>query len=450
MDALLEDFVACLDALERDGQGPVWLRRLLQAVPAPLVDQWRGAMLHGAPQLPDPQGNPERLALVLGVDAALAHCAPDRKAVAEAVPEGLRTLSRCYLDKGWLWRSSTGALLLPRRCRYGRPRDEEQVADLCQHVIRVPPEVAKRVRIEWVPPGCDHPAGTGPDLTLAASPFMVPGDLEVAPVSDTGAEYYRLAPRAERLRPVVDHLLGSLDGLDADVYLLPEGALDPALLAHWCDRLDADRGRAARIPRWLMLGSGPFPFGDSEPPTNRAVLLHAATGKPLLEHDKRLPFKLTDEQVRTWNLADPAPAHDLDGLGPVARGEFISTGTGPVTVLESQAGRFGVLVCEDMARTPQPPTTDLIAVGVSHLLVPVFAKEIRQYFWEDQSAAHYVLEAGTRVAVVNSLVVPRLDDDRDGDEVNFLLLCPMEGEPWGRLLSASSPTEVVEGALTGP
>jgi predicted amidohydrolase len=102
---------------------------------------------------------------------------------------------------------------------------------------------------------------------------------------------------------------------------------------------------------------------------------------------------MSPEQLAEWKL---------DGLlGRRGTTEDIHLGRHTV-VVDSGIGRVAITICEDLARVTQ--LTSVLACGVSLVLAPVFSKEVRAYFWEDQSAKFYVGDGAT-VVVCNSLAV---------------------------------------------
>jgi predicted amidohydrolase len=173
---------------------------------------------------------------------------------------------------------------------------------------------------------------------------------------------------------------------------MPESTLTDDLLTCWQDIAYSTAARHKKL-RWLLAGSGPL--GTDDPPPNRAVLLDRWTGDSLLTQDKLAGFTLTAEQARDWNLGNQ-PAN-----GSAA--EYL-TGGSSISVRESSLGRLAVLICEDLNQSARWER-ELIECGISHLLVPIFAKPIMQYGWQRHAAERQIDNLGAWLIIANSRVV---------------------------------------------
>ena len=123
----------------------------------------------------------------------------------------------------------------------------------------------------------------------------------------------------------------------------------------------------------MVAGSGNV--DGSSPPANEAVLLDARTGEVLVRQRKVHPFNFSPEDLELWGLGDHL-------TGPVD--EDLSRGE-RVCVVEAGGARLAILVCEDLARL-HAFAAALHALGVSLLLVPVFARPTQDRRWERSRA----------------------------------------------------------------
>lgn len=84
-----------------------------------------------------------------------------------------------------------------------------------------------------------------------------------------------------------------------------------------------------------------------------------------------------------------------------------------------------MLICEDLGRSIGWER-ELLACGVSHLLVPIFSKPILEHRWEDQGAERQVADLGGWVAVSNSLAVGAAipDEELPGTRYTCLVAGP--------------------------
>lgn len=335
--------------------------------------------------------------LLRGLDGALLYVNPFWPAIDAG---RLHWLARRYSETGRLNNPAEfpGALL--PRCTYpGRPRGKGHKADFFGvHVV--PPEYLGRKIDHGLIPNVHQPYfHPEQEIKVACAPFLADiTELGITFRHDNGTATYRLAPRSvsptveaeltARMTAVID----KMDQAQARIGVLPEGCLSQSLLDRW--RTVARETYTNGKPlRWLLLGSGPVDGGD--PPRNRAVLVDRRSGETVLVHDKIERFTLDSTQVRNWRLPDVPKADRFD--------EDISVGS-TIQVRDSALGRLAVVICQDMTST----TTwerELMALGLSHLFVPIFSKPILRYRWEHHAAARMVAELGTWVVVSNSLAV---------------------------------------------
>jgi predicted amidohydrolase len=323
----------------------------------------------------------------------------------------------------------------------------ENLAAAFNHVLRVPAHFWDKADHGWLEPRASdlNPRHRADGISVCVAPLL--GDLSelhVEPRTLGGKPSYAIAPAdTEELRARIGRVLDAFDNADCELGIVPELALTRPLLEHW-RQLMIDRAPPPESPlRWVLVGTGPLEREDAIPP-NRAAILCRRTAQVLWHQDKTVGFTLQPGQIEKWGL---------ERLKPGPCDEHITFGRS--RVIESAAGRFAVLVCEDVGRTM---TVGPIAGehGVSVLVSPIFSKEILEWRWEDQAAESHDVEFGCRVIVANSLAVARwrLDNgcsELDGDDRPGVLLIraavtrgeadPDAGSKWiGRALD---PEEVV-------
>ena len=329
--------------------------------------------------------------LVLGLDRALASIVPERSDPEVRLSGPLLLMRQRYNVQGWLnGQEASGPGLLPRRAPYtGRPRLPESLNDLCENVLLVSEDVRSRVRLQWVPTRFD--LGVPVHLSVGMCPLAGPGDLIVERRSKDGLAYYSVEPSVP-LEARVDAVVRATASLDLDLLVLPEAVCNPRMQERWQEALrEADHD----VPTWVMIGSGPYPI-EAGLPANRAVLLHGPSGEVLMEQDKMAGFMMPEQTVKGWGLAD--------NLGDGNLSEWMTPGRERV-ILESTAGRFAVVICEDLGRVTESPLADVLSVGPTHIVAPVFSRPIDKDGWEAQTGREAVHHCGAEVYVVNSLHV---------------------------------------------
>ncbi|NVI86834.1 hypothetical protein [Actinomadura sp. BRA 177] len=346
-------------------------------------------------------GDRGRFMILLGLDIALVHASPygpyhDAPALAGVLVT--------YLTEGRFNGPGTTGALLPRCAFPGRPRGLRAKAEFFG-VHRVPQAEWDMIDHSVLPAVHDPHFSRDEPVAVGCAPVLETyDDVEIEFAERDGTTVYRLRPMdSSGLRSRIKAIVRRLDESGAQLAVMPEASLSDALLEHWKEVAfdTAGRDRNRRPLRFILLGTGPLGGGD--PPPNRAVLLDRWTGRELLVQDKLSGFTLDAAQLRLWRLPD-APA-----TGTAA--EYIRPG-GKISVLDSSLGRLAVLICEDLGRSIRWER-ELLACGVSHLLVPIFSKPILEYRWEEQGAERQVAEMGAWVTVSNSLAVGAAIPDGD-------------------------------------
>ncbi|MFC8511635.1 hypothetical protein [Streptomyces sp. NPDC057257] len=337
-------------------------------------------------------GSRGMFAALLGLDRALAVANPFSPYYNESA---MAWLSVRYISHNRLNNPDrTTGLLLPRCARPGKIVLEwEHKADFF-NVHRATARDLDRIRIDRIPSRNDPGFTAKEPISVGAVPMLEKyADLEFDWKPKGAGRRYRITPSEPRLSDRVGQAARNLWESDARIGVLPESTLSDPLLRHWTDvlrELPDDSGL-----EWLLLGTGPV--GDTDPPPNRAVLVDCRTGQTILEQDKMAGFTLTADLATQWRL--PGEPHRQLAREGVLRGL-------DVAVLDSSLGRLAILICEDVKQTV-PFAAKLQALGVSHILVPLFAAPIlrARVQWERQAAQRCVEEFGAWVVLSNSLAV---------------------------------------------
>ncbi len=365
-----------------------------------------------------------RYACLRGIDSALMSVNPALQGK-ERTPAALEPLAAHVLARGRLDSGAHGGALLLRHVSRFASGVEEHQRDAFAAVVRVPDASWRRCEhVVLGPSSAIWRRDLEPGLKVACLPFIADPREMVFETRDLPAgRCYFIGPRSlPATRERVAQALAALDGSGAAVGILPELTLDGPLLDIWQRALRARR--SSRL-RWVLVGTGNLAGG--RPAGNTAVLLHGRTGEVIARQEKLFPFNLTRNLLRRWKLTgrlgEEALAEDL------LRGEWF-------TVIEAGALRVAILVCEDLARV-----TDLSVIvrdlGVSHLLVPVFGRPLRDHRWEHNAADVYGQATGSTAVIANSLVMQSIIGSGSG---TCLLVGPAMEKP---LVGASaSPTEL--------
>ena len=381
-----------LDVTEFHADGAGWMASAEVVAAARAVEE--AALAGEAVEAPD--GGRQTFAVLLGLDAALAHANP---LLGAAAPPALTEYALRYAESGRLDSGAVPGALLPRFARPGRSGQlPDYVADAFGSVVRVAPA-------DW--DACDHvalPARcrlTRPEreagLRVATTPMVrEPTELEWKVEERSGLRFYRIHPADhESIGARIDRVIAAWDAQDAAIGLAPELCLSGELLERWQSALRArERGGSSRL-RLVVAGSGNA--AGTSPPANEAVMLDASTGEVLVRQRKIHPFNFSERDLELWGLADRLPAPIDEDL---ARGERVS-------VVEAGGARLAILVCEDLARL-HAFAAALHAHGVSLLLVPVFARPTKDRRWERARAEVYSDAIGSSVVVANSLVIAEI------------------------------------------
>jgi len=364
-----------------------------------------GRMLEGA-------GHRGVFAVLRGLDWALAHVNP----FSAAFDYGrLASLVTRYAETGQLNDAdATDGALLPRCAYPGRPRGGNSKASFFG-VHRVPAEIWGQIQYERIKARHEPHFRRDQPVVIGCAPILESfADVQLEFSEQDGNSVFRLGPvDSAGLRARIDAVVKKLDESSARIGVMPEGALSDDLLAYWktVGYATAERGKALR---WLLVGSGPL--GDADPPPNRAVLLDRWTGDSLLAQDKLSSFTLTVEQTSDWKLAE----QPINGTAA----EYMTQGSA-ISVRESSLGRLAVLICEDLTQS-DGWEREILAYGVSHLLVPIFSKPIMHYRWEQTAAERQINNMGSWIVIANSLVVDRAlgNSSTNGDRHTCLVAGP--------------------------
>lgn len=378
-----------LDPAEFHTDGEAWIGDPQLAA---IAARTESAALAGS-SVEAPEGGGQAFAVLLGLDAALAHANP---ALGVATPPAILEYALRYAESGRFDSGTHPGALLPRFARPGRRGQlPDDLADAFGSVVRVSAGA-------WSV--CDHvglPARsrlTRPEreggLRVATAPMIrEPDELEWMVEERSGLRFYRIHPAdREPTRARVEKVIRAWDEQDAAIGIAPELCLSGALLERWQAALADREGAGASSLRLVMAGSGNL--DGSSPPTNEAVMLDARTGEVLARQRKVHPFNFSAEDLELWGLAERLTAPIDEDL---LRGERVS-------VVEAGGARLAILVCEDLARL-HAFAAALHAHGVSLLLVPVFARPTKDRRWERARAEVYSDAIGSTVVVANSLVV---------------------------------------------
>ncbi|MCS7476909.1 hypothetical protein ACFFQW_01405 [Umezawaea endophytica] len=348
--------------------------------------------------------------VLLGLDLALLHASKQFGFVGSGVLDDLAvrlTLTGRLNDE-------TSGLLLFKRASWLRPHEDREHLDGFLNLLRVPAHISSDLQIEVVPEVYDlpdletlhEPGELDPPapLVVAQLPFLADGDdLRWTLTEESSQGFYTVGPAADRLRPHLAEALSALDHSGAALGFLPEASLDDELLEAWLDLLRTTPRPDGSALTWLLLGSGPVlgvaPHPNTDRLTNRAVLVHRhGRGRPLLVQDKNSGFCFTAQKQQDLGL-------DLGGK----RDERIPH-TRTITVVESRCGRFGVQICEDLNRREHQ--RNIVAAGVTHLLVPVLAGAMWEGGWQARAGHDLAVELGAKIAVGNSMALERSFNDK--------------------------------------
>jgi predicted amidohydrolase len=380
-------------------------------------------------------GASERFAALQGIDSALDRLSPFSGGTTGDGAALAPMLAR-YTERGCLNTTDIeGAVLF--RCTFpgrpvGLPKKDEFFG-----LIRVSAETWRRVNFARVPPLLDLEVTGSARLdnlmTVCCAPLVESyDDLEI---ESTWRRWpaYRITPRTGPIAPRIGPIALAFESKEAAIAVLPESTLNPELLDAWRDCLRAHETELDQLT-WVLVGSGPD--GESNPPVNRAVLIHRS-GEVLIEQDKMYDFTLTAKQIRRWHV----PGLDLPGLSRfpklVSRSEDIQCGS-KLEIRESSLGRIAIMICEDLTRSALAEVVR--QVGVSHIFVPVFSTE-PPGSWAEFKSGDRVVEVGAWVVVATSLAVPRAVKPAKSEWSTSLAIGPKEDrDEWETQLQTRTST----------
>lgn len=335
------------------------------------------------------------LAALRGMDEAFRYVNPVMKGN-ERTPRGLVALEAYVAARGRLDCGTNGGALIPRLVRRDDPTDDvNHKRDLLTYVQRVPQESWERCNVRFLGAAVslEH-SDIQNGFDVACVPVIADPDelhFEIRTMGDR--RFYRIRPRDLAVtRDRIPAIVAALDRSGAMIAVAPEAMLTPALLKCWQDSL---RGRSGSRLRWLLAGTGDLK-PTVPPAANRAVLLDGRTGAVIGEQDKLFPFNLSNETLKSRNLASR--------LGGKAAGEDLTKVPTRLTVFDAGAVRLAILICEDLNK-PLDTGPLIRDLGISHLLVPVFSRALQKHRWEQAAASVHVRETGTTVIVSNSSVM---------------------------------------------
>ena len=300
-----------LDLAQFHAEGEAWMADSQVAATAAEVER---AALNGEP-VAAPDGGLQTFAVLLGLDAALAHANP---LFGAAAPAALTEYALRYAESGRFDSGQIPGALLPRFARPGRRGQlPDDLADAFGSVVRVDPA-------GW--DACDHAALparsrlTRPEreagLRLAtAAMIREPDELEWEVQERSGLRFYRIHPAdLEPMATRVEKVIAAWDEQHVSIGIAPELCLSRALLERWQVALRERVGAGTSRLRLVVAGSGNL--DGSSPPANEAVLLDARTGEVLVRQRKIHPFNFSHEDLELWGLADRLTGSDRRGPAP--------------------------------------------------------------------------------------------------------------------------------------
>jgi predicted amidohydrolase len=352
-----------------------------------------------------------RLAVLIGIDRALAHVNPQQDSVNAGA---LGPLLRRYAKKGRFSTDNVRGAVLPRLTWPARPAHQSTMAEAFTAVIRVPEASWQAISHDRIKGSQDLPRSNR-QVSITVAPLLdslqdiditrIPG-CSHDPRTGKMVDGYVLGPvDREEIRARIRGILSGFAEEKAVIGVLPEASLCESLLAYWQELLKQLVQDPDTDPRhyWILVGTGPVGVPNSAGRhSNRAVILDQS-GEQVFSQEKVRDFSLTPKTIRDWGLAEK-----FDDAALAV--EWINRGS-RIEVRESFSGRYAILICEDI--TGPTCRSVLEDCGVSHLLVPIFAAPLRGG-WEfpRSEAQQYVRQIGSWVLVVNSLVTSS-DDEKE-------------------------------------
>jgi predicted amidohydrolase len=342
-----------------------------------------------------------RFACLRGLDRVFAHVNPLMSASPPARLQdfALDVAERQRLDSG----AAGGALLLRLRER-GRPVQlPASRRDAFRSVLRVSELTFGTVDYRQMAETAHFQRREiERGLVVACAPFVAdPDELSFHIDDRPGGRFYRIHPRnLQSTVARIPEVIEAMEASGAQLGLIPELTLTPDLLEAW--QVQLRRPRPGGSLQWILVGSGDL--CDRPRPANAAILLDARTGARLGRQDKLNPFNFSSEELEHWSLCDRLGEEPIDeDLEPGDR----------LLILDAGGVRLAVLVCEDLG-----DVEDLAALvrdmGVSILLVPVFARPTKDRRWERNSADVHARATGSTIVVANSQVMETILRQSEG------------------------------------
>ncbi len=336
-------------------------------------------------------------AYLYGLDAALVEVHPSRGDPL-SLCDGLLDVAERYRATGSLCSADVPGALLPRftEAQSGPP---DRLVDLFATVLRVSEQTSRAVRLLRPPDPAAPSAFRSWDqgrAILVACPSLISDGGELCWKVSRRRGHERFAAEAQNgaaLHDRVPRVLERIDRTGAQIAVLPESTLTPALLETWLKAI-----RERRTPselRLLLPGTGNL--AKTDPPSNIAVLLDGQTGEEIMRVRKRNRFRLEAPQRAAYGLGDESAGAITEDLDRVPEE--------PMPVLDLPIGRLAILICEDLAATEQY-LGPLVEVGTSLILSPVLSRPPGgDYRWEQRRAENYATRPGGTVVISNSLAV---------------------------------------------
>jgi predicted amidohydrolase len=351
-------------------------------------------------------------AIAKGCADALATLSDD---IGSPTPRSLLPIQTRYELHGRYNETASGGLL-PGRTLPGRPQASADTArEHFPAVVRVSEAEWTQVAMSRVPAHYDLWAAD--EIAVAQVPMLAgPDDLSWAIQTIGSSKYYEVSPNTTNVIARIGNAHANIESEYFDIALAPEACLDEGILSTWCTSI---RDHTSHDPRWYLVGTGALPDDSGTAFPNEAVLV-APDGSIIARQRKMHGFTLSDEQVVTWGLTTQ--------LGGGTLSEWMRQGT-TLTVIESDAGRFVIEICEDLGRLTTAGSIAQ-AVGASHVLSPILAPPIRAFRWQQQDAGKLASEIGSTVVVFNGLALGREDPDEAGSPATTMLVVrPPDGRP---------------------
>ena len=201
----------------------------------------------------------------------------------------------------------------------------------------------------------------------------------------------KLAKKHEKR--VIARVLEGLDWLlrqKADVIIIPELVSSAALrkeVSAWLLE------KAPSQPIMVVCGSEAVASKSVTGFTNRAFIL-GPSGRMLWTQDKHHQYRLTAKDIQRLGLTA--------SLGRDARNEVGTSTHRSVTICDIPgAGRFCVLVCEDLARD-DPGQVTLRLFEADMVIVIVMDGTFLESSWRNRNGLNLAQDPGTRIAIGNS------------------------------------------------